>query len=298
MVQKQTTLEWDDLRFALLLARDGSVRGAARTLAVSHTTVLRRIASLEEAVGVRLFERRRDGYALTVAGQDVYDTARSLEDVIGALERRVEGRDVRPTGEVTMTCPDPLLSLVLPMVRELGAAYPDIRITIDAGATYRALERREADLALRIADEPTGDLVGLRLGFVGTAIYGAKSYLEGRKTDDLEALDWVTFEAGSRALFERWRESHAPASRVALRASTPWAIRDGVTAGLGVAIYPRVSGDDEPTWRRIRLLPRGAGAPLWLLTHRDLRTTARVRVVRDFIAKRFARWKNRLAEPA
>lgn len=297
MVQKRTALEWDDLRFALLLARDGSVRAAARTLGVSHTTVLRRIDTLERAVGVKLFERRPDGYAVTIAGQDVYDTARNLEEVIGALERRVEGRDLRPTGNVLITCPDALLSSLFPVVRELSEAYPEIRITVDAGTTFRALERREADIALRIAGAPSDELVGTRLGFVATGLYGSRTYLEGRNTDNLEALDWVSFEESSSFVFEQWRKTHAPSSRVALRVTTPWAVRDAVNADIGVAIYPRLAGDDEPRWKRIRALPKELGAPLWLLTHRDLRTTARVRVVRDAIAKRFSRWKARLTEP-
>lgn len=282
-----TTLAWDDLRFALSLARGGAVRSAARALGVSHSTVLRRLAALERSVGARLFERRPDGWALTAAGQDVCETAEALEDVVAGLERRVEGRDLRPAGPVRVTLPDPLLPPLLPIFRELRAACPDIEVTLDGGAVYRDLAQREADLALRIAASPPPELVGRRLGWVETGVYASRAYLAAlpaKRRTDLAALDWIGFEQGSSMLFEAWRAANVPGARIALRATTPWAQRDAVSAGLGAAIVPCMAGDAEPEWQLVRALPREVGAPLWILSHADLRTTARVRLVRDHLA--------------
>src|SRR4051812_847897 len=174
---KTDHIDWDDLRTALFLARAGSVRSAARSLGVSHSTVLRRLAALEARAEVRLFERKPDGYELTAAGQDVFDTAKSLEDVVLGLERRVEGRDLRLSGPVRVTLPDPLLPLLLPDARDFCAAHPAIEVTLAVGLRFADLANREADVAIRFAGEPPPDLVGRKIGSGMCAIYGSKRYL-------------------------------------------------------------------------------------------------------------------------
>jgi DNA-binding transcriptional LysR family regulator len=281
---KTDHIDWEDLRTALFLARAGSVRSAARDLGVSHSTILRRLAALEGSTGVRLFERKADGYELTAAGQDVFDTAGSLEEVVLALERRVEGRDLRLAGAVRVTLPDPFLPILLPILREFGDTYPDIAVTVSLEVAFADLAQREADVAIRIAEAPPPDLVGRRLVSAGVAVYGAESYLRGRSTKDLESLDWVGWEADSRMAFEGWMRKNVARARVGLRLSTAWGIRDAVDAGLGVSVFPCALGEAQRGWRRLRTI-REAAAPLWILTHRDLRTMARVRVLRDFLAK-------------
>jgi DNA-binding transcriptional LysR family regulator len=289
MVQKQTSsAAWDDLRIALFLARSRSVRSAARALDVSHSTVLRRVGALESAMGVRLFDRSADGYELTPAGQDVFDTARELEDVVGALERRVEGRDARLAGRVRITLPDPLLAPLLPVFAEVGREFPDIEMTLASGTGYLDLAHREADLALRIADNPPPELVGRRLVDVATGVYGSKKYLRGRRAKELESLDWISTDTDPPMAFARWIAERVPSARVPLRVTDAWALRDVVNAGLGVTILPCVTGDSERTWQRVCLVPE-IRTPLWLLTHRDLRTTARVRVLRDAFANAIVR---------
>jgi DNA-binding transcriptional LysR family regulator len=288
MVQIQTSAIWDDLRVALLLAREGSVRSAARALGVSHSTVLRRLGALEASIGTRLFERKPEGYELTAAGQDVFDTATEVEDVIGALQRRVEGRDARLAGRVRITLPDPLLRPLLPIVAEIAATYPDIEMTLASTTGYLDLAHRQADIALRIADEPPPELVGRRLTKVATGVYGSTSYLGRRKKKDLEALDWISIPPESGMAFARWIQARVPNARIALRVTEAWALRDAVDAGVGVTIMPCVTGDSEPSWTRLELVPELA-PPLWILTHRDLRAAARVRVLRDAFAEAIVR---------
>jgi DNA-binding transcriptional LysR family regulator len=281
--RKTDHLDWDDLRTALFLARSGSVRRAARALGVSHSTVLRRIATLEAGTGVRLFERKPDGYEVTPAGQDVFDTSRDLEDLVLSLERRVQGRDLRLTGPVRVTLPDPFLPLVMSIFHRFGQEHPDIDVTVASSTTFVDLAHRQADIALRIAGEPPPDLVGRRLCMAGVGIYGSAKYLARKKTRDLEALDWVGWDVDSEMAIAQWMKKELPRARVAVRLTSSWAIRDAVSADLGVAILPCAQGESEPRWRRVRLV-KEIGAPMWILTHRDLRTTARVRVLREFLA--------------
>jgi DNA-binding transcriptional LysR family regulator len=276
MVQKQTALNWDDLRVALALSRAGSVRAAARALGVSHSTVLRRLQELESAAGVRLFDRQE----LTIAGEDVVDTARELEEVMIALERRVEGRDLRLSGPIRVTLPDPLLATLLPIFKRFGEKYPEIELTLVVGEEYVDLAHRQADVALRIATAPPPDLVGRRVADVVCAIYGSEQYLSGRPVRNLERLDWVGWPAESSMAFAQWMRERVPKARIAIRMHSSWAIRDAVDAGVGVAILPCAVGDLRAGWRRVRLVPE-MKVPLWILTHRDLRATARVRVLRD-----------------
>lgn len=281
---KTDHLDWDDLRTALFLGRAGSVRRAARALGVSHSTILRRIDALEKNTGVRLFERKLVGYELTPAGQDVFDTALGLEEIVLGLERRVGGRDLRLSGAVRVTLPDPFLPLLLPVFQRFAELYPDIVVTLAVDVGFADLAHREADIAIRIIEEPPPDLVGRRLAAAAAAVYGAETYLEGRSKRNLEALDWIGWETDSRMVFEHWMRKHVPNARVRLRASTAAALRDAVDAGMGVAIFPSALGGERPGWARVCAL-RAVSAPLWILTHKDLRTTARVRVLRDFLTQ-------------
>lgn len=289
MVQKQTTVtrsNWDDLRVALAVARAGSLRAAARTLGVSHSTVLRRLAELESAAGVRLFERAHECYELTGAGQDLCETAREIEDDVLALERRVAGQDLRLAGPIRVTLPDALLPALLPTFREFGERYPDIELTLTVAAEYLDLAAREADVALRIAAEPPPELVGRRVVDVTCGVYGSKRYLDACAPSalrHLERLTWVGWPPASAMGFARWMREHVPRARVALRVESSWALRDAVDADLGVAILPCVLGDARQDWRRVRSLP-DVTAPLWILSHKDLRATARVRALRDTVA--------------
>jgi DNA-binding transcriptional LysR family regulator len=237
---------------------------------------------------VRFFERKADGYELTTAGQDVFDTAGALEEIVLGLERRIEGRDLRLAGEVRVTLPDPFLPLLLPVFGEFRAAFPDITVTVAVDVGFADLAHREADVAVRIVTDPPPDLVGRRLVSAGVAIYGAKSYLVRRKTKNLSTLDWVGWEVGSNMAFEKWMQTNVPATRVRLRVNKAWGIRDAVDAGLGVGVFPCALGSARPHWRRVRTLHE-ASQPLWLLTHRDLRTTARVRVLRDVLSEAIVR---------
>ncbi|HJU30330.1 MAG TPA: LysR family transcriptional regulator, partial [Hyphomicrobiaceae bacterium] len=141
---------WDDLRVLLAVARHGSLSGAARALGVNHSTVLRRVAALEAAIGTRLFDRLPGGYALTPAGDDMHMVAARLEEEIAAAQRRLAGRDAQPSGTVRVTTIDILALYVLPRhLTSFRAAYPGISIELVIAETPFSLTRREADVAIR-----------------------------------------------------------------------------------------------------------------------------------------------------
>jgi DNA-binding transcriptional LysR family regulator len=285
-IDQHSKLGWDDLRVALALGRAGSVRAASRALGVSHSTVLRRLEALETSTGAQLFDRSPAGWELTAAGQDVFESAGELETIVLGLERRVEGRDHRLAGPVRVTMPEPILPVLAPDLLRFSAAHPDIDLTTTVGSAFADLALREADIALRVSPEPTPSLIGRRVAMTSCAIYGTKRYLQGRSLRDLERLDWVGLPPESTALFAQWMNRNVPNANVVLRVDTTSAIREAVDADAGVAIIPCAAAATRG-YRRVRKLPE-LDAPLWVLTHEDLRSKARLRTCRDFLAEAIA----------
>jgi DNA-binding transcriptional LysR family regulator len=285
-------MDWDDVRYFLALARLGSVRAAGIELGVSHSTVARRVESLEERLSARLFDRSRDGYTLTAAGEQVLPTAERVEREMAALEREVVGRDARLSGRVTVTCTDPFVSALLiealaPFCRE----HPGIELSVTVDARSLDLARREADIALRATaadSSPAESLVGRKLAPLVMASYVATAHAE-RLDPERE---------GSEA---RWLSIEDPAMHDLLIGGSgypdlpEWGsfcslslITQAARAGLGLALLPTYVGDADPQLQRLpRTRLRHLG-DLWLVTHPDLRDNARFRATRAHIAQAFA----------
>ncbi|MBB1498121.1 LysR family transcriptional regulator [Paracoccus sp. MC1862] len=276
---------WDDLRLFLAVARAGTLSGAAREIGVNHSTVFRRIGAFEEALGVRLFDRLPSGYALTAAGEAMQESALRVEEEIAALDRRVTGQDLRLSGIVRITTVDMLAQGLLP--RHLLAfrrAYPGIEIELTVGNATLNLTRREADVALRVGNQPPETLVGRRVGRLVFAVYGANA--DGA-TEPLTGQPWIGFDAEHAPLVRAFAE-FLPDVRPAFRVNSVAAAIAAARAGLGLATLPCGVADLEPELRRIAPLPESFTLDLWLLTHEDLRRTARIRAFLDFMAEALA----------
>ncbi len=274
--------DWDDLRIVDAIAREGSLSGAARRLGVRHSTVFRRLAALEQKLGARLFERFRDGYAATPAGEKVAGlAARFAEDVL-ALERELAGQDLRPSGVVRIATTDSVAAIMLRHVRQLRASHPAIKIDVAISNAMTNLTRRDADIALRPTPEPPETLVGRRVAEIAHALYASRAHLPGER-GDLADYDWIGLDdtlAGT--VMGRWMRKKVPDERIVCRVDALPALRDAAVAGLGVALLPCYLGDT--TAELARVTPETMPEPrsmLWLLTHEDLKRTARIRVVMD-----------------
>ncbi|SMF71795.1 transcriptional regulator, LysR family [Tistlia consotensis] len=281
-------MDWDDLRIVLAIGEAGSLSGAGRRLAVSHATVFRRLGALESRLGVRLFERARDGYAPTPAGEELLAAARRVQGAVAAAERRIAGRDLRPAGPLRVTTTDTLLhGLLLPLLPAFRAAFPEIVLELVASNSRADLTKREADVALRPSDRPPERLVGRRLGRIAEAVYAARD--SAQESTDLRSLDWIGPDPGLHfPALEDWLEAEGLAPLVVLRLDSLLAIRAAVAVGLGVAVLPCYLADPDPTLTRLGDPVTGLDSELWLLTHPDLRRTARVRAFLDFMGKEIA----------
>jgi DNA-binding transcriptional LysR family regulator len=287
----QDQSDWNDLRSFLAIARTGSLQGAARALGVNHSTVFRRLNALEARLGVRLFNRSARGYALTVAGEHMLASAELVENEIVGLERRLIGGDVRLSGVLRVTTTDTLMHGLLGRhLRAFQEAYPAIELEQITGNVFFDLPKREADVALRPSRHPGDAMVGRRLAELAVALYGAGDYLAERgRPASMAELDGHALITGDASLGHlpatRWLAERTPAGATVLRCNSWLSQFAAARAGLGLAALPCFLAD--PARELIRVLPPepALAGELWLVTHPDLRRTARVRTFMETLAR-------------
>ncbi len=284
-------MDWDDVRHFLALARLGSVRAAGGALGVSHSTVLRRVESLEDGLGVRLFDRNRDGYTLTEAGRQMLPGAERIESEMASLERGIVGQDERLEGYVSITCGDPYVAgLLIGQLGKLCAAHPGIELGFIMDGRLFDLSKREADIAVRVLGvgaQPPDHLVGRKVAPLILASYVAIDHA-ARLDPELPGTSprWAGFEDRKimRELIAGSSYPHVPPHGVF--ASLDLMVR-AACEGHGIVMLPTYAGDREPALRRLARPDLRHLADLWLLIHPDLRENARVRAVKQAIARVF-----------
>jgi DNA-binding transcriptional LysR family regulator len=284
-------VEWSDLRYFAAVSRTGNLAGAARELGVNHSTVFRRINTLEADLGVKLFERLPGGYALTAAGEEMMATAVQVEDEINALDRRLSGRDYRLSGNIRVTTTDTIgLWFVQPHLYEFHQAHPGIQVELVISNELFSLSKREADIAIRPTQNPPEELVGRRISDIAWAVYGSRGYLKDkpklRRFSDLARHRLVSGDDSlSQLAANRWLRKHAPDAEIGYRSNSLMTQLSAVRAGFGLAVLPCFLADSESGLARIFAPDVSLTSGLWLLTHRDLRDTARIRAFMDFMAR-------------
>jgi DNA-binding transcriptional LysR family regulator len=295
--QIMSRISWDDLRYVLAVAAEGSLAGAARSLGVNHTTVLRRVNAFEAGLGLRLFERQATGYVLTPGGEELVEAARRMEDTAVTLERRLAGQDRRLSGVVRVTTTDTLAHSLLPaVVAAFRATQPHIELDLRVSNLFFDLTKLAADVAVRPADKPPHGLTGRRVSAVAFAIYASPRYLAGHgDTDDLSAHDWVApGDELAGTSIARWMRAAVPQAKIALRTNSLLVLRHAAAAHLGLAALPCYLGDTSDDLVRVHPPIEAMATALWILTHEDLRGTARVRAFTQFAAAALSRQRTLL----
>ena len=288
-------LDWNDLRYFLAIVRDGSTLAAARELRVSQTTVARRIAALEEALGVKLFEKRQAGYALTPEGAGLVERAQQVERAASGFSEASAALARDTTGTVRITTQEIFgFSLLAPMLRELHERHPEILIELDDSQEFRDLGEGEADIALRSAYGELGaGVVGRRLCDDDWTLYCSREYADRhgipRTRDDLKKHAIIGGGGKLWLHYEAWLRSLGLEGQVAMHHATSTGLLSAVRSGFGIAVLPCVVADAEPDL--VRCIPPRSNhsRSMWLLTHERVRHTPRVRVVIDFLYDRLVR---------
>ncbi|WP_428680162.1 LysR family transcriptional regulator [Sphingopyxis sp.] len=287
--------DWNDLKSFLAVAETGSTLAAAQALRVSQTTVARRIAALEEAIGLDLFERRQAGYALTPVGETMLASALAVRDAADRFQDAAGARSRDAGGTVSLTTMEIFAVTILPpILRDLRAAHPGIHIHLDTSDEPRDLATGAADIALRSSKQPAGaGLVGRRIADNPWTVYSSRDYADRHGIPhSREQLATHPFIGGGGHVWEpyqAWLRQYGLEESVVMKYDSASGLLAGVRAGMGLTILPAFLADREPDL--IRCIPPKVEdtTGLWLLTHERLRRVPRIRIVLDFIANALTR---------
>jgi DNA-binding transcriptional LysR family regulator len=279
-------VDWDDLRYVLAMSRDRTLTRAAISLGTTHTTVGRRVRAIEDALGVRLFDQTPDGFAPTLAGQDLVEVAERMEAEVFAVEGRVVGRDARLQGKLRVATMDIVFRRYTAAFSTFAERYPDVELTVTSSDSEVSLTRREADVVLRMTRTPPEYLVGRKVGQVEFAVYASKELASrvgaGATYDDYPWLHWD--ERLNMRWLDEWLSRRAPKARIAMRVDiSSVLLRETIAAGIGVHFLACFEGDADPRLVRIGPVEADYGRDLWLLTLPELRNTSRVRAFMDHV---------------
>lgn len=284
-------MDWDDLRYVLAISRAAGLNPAAKALGVNASSVYRRLEAMEQRMQVRLFERLRSGYRLTEAGEALAEAAQRMETEALAVERRVLGTDLKLEGHLRLSTSEALAFYVLPPhLAEFRALYPGVTLEVLVNNELVDLTRRDADVVIRATYAPPEHLVGRSVGGIGFASYAAPAYLDrvGRNRAPAE-YEWIAFEGRlARIPQQQWLAKNVPAERQMLRFDSFGAACAAATAGAGCAALPCFVADGDARLERLPDSYVDTGYGTWVLTHPDLRKSARVRACLQFFGTRLS----------
>ena len=284
-VKKRTEPDWQDIRVFMALGRHGSLSAAARTLAVNHATIARRIQSLETTLGVKLVERRREGYVLTAAGARTLSAASDMESAVQTLGR--EGADELPRGLVRVNAP-PALSqgFLLSRLAELPRRYPSLDIELAMDLRKVSLERHETDIAVRMLRPSDGDVIAKRLVPVAYGFYGTAAVC--KQVEAGAAPVFIGFDEANAHMPEAaWLTQQFPRARVSFRVNNHVAQASAARAHAGIALLPHYLGRVERGLRLCRLNPLPPEREIWLVTRRQGRNDLPIRTVTEHLKRIF-----------
>jgi len=287
---RSVQFDWNLARAFLVTAEEGSLSAAARQLGLTQPTLSRQVASLEEELGVILFERVGRGLELTPGGTELLEQVRTMGDAAGSLKLTAAGQSSSIEGSICISATDLVTILAMPgLVIKLRQLYPDITVELIASDSMSDLKRREADIAIRAVEPVDPDLIARKIGNVTGHLYASEQYLEQtgvpQSAQDLVDANFICdksemFISIMAGCGIKLTQKNFPVSTISV--ITQWEM---VKRGLGIALLPDPLAATEPQF--VKVLPdiQPFQAPLWLVVHKELRTSRRVRVVFDFLVE-------------
>ena len=285
------SFDWNQVRAFLAAVDQGSLSGAARVLKQTQPTLSRQITHLEEDLGVLLLERGTRGLTVTESGLGLLEHVRAMGQAALQLSLSASGQSDNIDGHVCITATNVFATFHLPkMLIRLRQEAPQITVSVVASNEIRDITTREADISIRHAEPTQADLIGKHVGNMEAHIYASTKFLDrhGRPSDPQECakLDFIGFDTPS-TLLPVLNSLGLPVTESQFKICTASgnALLEMVRAGLGVSVLTR---DAELLFADLeRVLPElnGVPVPVWLVTHRELRTSRRIRVVFDVLSE-------------
>ena len=292
---RSVQFDWNLARAFLVTAEEGSLSAAARALGLTQPTLSRQVAGLEEELGVALFERVGRGLELTPGGAELLEQVRAMGDAAVNLKLAAVGQSDTIKGNICISATDLVTNLVMPiLIQKLRRLHPDISVELIASDTLSDLRRREADIAIRAMQPADPDLIARKIGDVTGHLYASEYYLEQigvpQSPEDLGDANFIcdksemiiNIMAGCGIKLTQRNFSITSESVI-----TQWEL---VKRGLGIALLPDQLAGKEPRFHKVLPALQPFEGPLWLVVHKELRTTRRVRVVFDFLVDELLEW--------
>lgn len=267
---------WDDLRLLECLDRLGSAGAASRELGVAPSTLYRRIAALEETIGVVCWSQREGG--TTAVGRELVDLARKTRASLGRVLHHATDDRASIRGKLTITTLDGFAPLLEAPLADIARTHPELELVLDVSARGSSIRKGEADIALTSVSSPPRQLVGRRLFTADCGVYGTPEHAEA-----WEDAPWVVLGPPLDASpLGRWERRQAKRSRIAVATASRLTLNRLVAAGVGIGAIPHLLAREHPGLVEVEALRSGSPdlrLPVWLLTHAELKSTAAVKAV-------------------
>ena len=287
------SFDWNQTRAFLATVEEGSLSAAARALGLTQPTLSRQVACLEEELGVILFERNRRNMTLTQSGLELIEYAREMGESAMRISLAATGQSQAIEGDVSITAPDLFSTYTLPkIVEKIRNKAPGINIEVISSNVVHDLTKREADIAIRHERPEQPELIAKLVGNTTGHFYASKDYLEQlehpitldviNKADFVghDSVEWFLPILNSFGL-------QLTAENFKVMTSSGVTLLELVKQGLGVSVFYRHVADLNPKLQQV--LPEcSIPVPIWLITHKELRTNLRIRMVYDILAEALA----------
>lgn len=290
-VHNRPMFDWNDLRYFLAVARNGSTLAAARALGLSQSTVHRRVAALEESLGRRLVKRRATGYSLTKLGAQMLPFAENVETSITAFERHFVAGDPNRSGRIRVSCPASAAHRLMAagLLDKFHAGHPGLRAEFVMTEEFFDLAQGEVELAIWQGQPQDRTLVARRIADVPWAVFASRTYVAqhgGAQTpEDIVDHAVIEFDGPMKShAAAQWLRSVAPGAAVAARGESVSEIMMAVKSGIGLAPLPAPFAARESDLVMVIQSRPELTFPFYLVMHRDMQRVRRVRAFLNFLA--------------
>ncbi|SDR49218.1 DNA-binding transcriptional regulator, LysR family [Pseudovibrio sp. Tun.PSC04-5.I4] len=284
------SFDWNQVRAFHATALEGSFSAAARALDTTQPTISRQISALEASLSVTLVDRTVKGQTLTPAGQELLAHVRSMGEAATLLSMAADRQSQNITGEVVLTATDLMAAAFLPVIlSKLRSQAPGITIRINESSGIQDLMLREADIAIRHARPAQSDLIATHVGDLRANLYASSDYLtrvgRPRTKEDVADYDFVGIPDPER-LIAPMNNMGIPlrSANFVMQPCSSMVTWEMVKSGHGISMLPEVLGEVETSVEKVLVDLPSMEFPIWLVTHRELQTSPRIRTVFDLLA--------------
>ncbi|QMU59115.1 MAG: LysR family transcriptional regulator [Boseongicola sp.] len=274
-------LDWSDLHLILAICRSESLSGAARTLGINHSTVSRKINAIEDKTGVRFFDRLPQGYLMTKAGHAAHEHAQRIEKEVDDLSRKILAQDATLSGPIRLTCSEGLAVELAPkLVAEFCKEHPDVSVHIEPQHTTLDLSKKAAEVAVRYAKNPAESAFGRKACAFRATLYSSRAYINKTRGISMADQNWcVAADTANWLVPLIFPSTEAVAQRTVMSSGSPLGVINAVASGQGNMVMACNLVDADLRLVRISENLEHLNMDVWILTHNDLRQTARIRAL-------------------